>query len=147
MTGGFMSIKKCVFALSLVLGCLVVAAADEDTPGAHVEDAAVVSKDWKFDALVIGGKDQKDKSVYSGQDTVYLNAGTEEGLVPGSRCEVYHKGDAMKDPQTGKLLGYDLKRIGMLEITEADKHSASGLIVDSKDTIEVGDTVKRVASE
>ncbi len=134
-------IKKWLFSASIILGCFAAARAAGD---GVVHNAALVDKNWKFDAVIVSGKDQQDKSIFSSQDIVYLNAGTSKGLAPGVRCGVYREGEKMDDPETGKTLGHEMKRMGTLEITQdASARHSSGVILDSVDTIQVGDLVRK----
>ena len=132
--------KTWILAVFAVLTCSAFARAASDA----VHNAALVDKDWKFDALIVSGRDRGDKSVFSSPDVVYLNGGTSKGLAPGVRCGVYREGDEMDDPETGKTLGHEVKRMGTLEISQdAGAHRSSGVILDSVDTIQVGDLVKK----
>ena len=135
-----MSIKKLVFAAFVALGCFAISSADEGT----VHDAALAGAGWKYDAMIVAAKDQESKSMFSSRDTVYLNEGTEGGLTPGVQCIIYRSGDEAKDPETGKSMGSELRRVGTMEITEdVSSHHASGLILDSTEPIEIGDVVKK----
>ena len=135
-----MLIKRYVLAVSIALGCFAVASADEGA----VQNAALVGTGWKYDAMIVAAKDQEEKTMFSSNDVVYLNEGTEGGLTPGVRCVIYRPGDEEKDPETGKSMGSEVKRVGTLEITEdASQHHASGLILNSTEPIDVGDLVKK----
>lgn len=48
----------------------------------------------------------------------FVNLGTEAQLNVGDRLVAYTPGEALKDPQTGELLGYADRNIATLEITE-----------------------------
>lgn len=51
---------------------------------------------------------------------VTISRGSEAGLKITQVFEVRIQGDAMKDPDTGKFLGYDVKTVGYVEITELE---------------------------
>lgn len=135
-----MLIRRYVLAASIALGCFAAAFAGEE----KVHDAALVGAGWKYDAMVVGAKDQEDKTMFTSHDIVYLNEGTDGGLTPDIRCAVYRPGYETKDPETGKSMGIEVKRVGTLEITrDVSQHHASGLILNNTDSIEVGDLVKK----
>ncbi len=55
---------------------------------------------------------------------IYLNAGSEAGVVAGTEFTVYRSGEALTDPDTGMPLGQETTRIGKVKVTEAkDKFS------------------------
>lgn len=51
--------------------------------------------------------------------TVFINAGTNQGLKVGDVFHVYVKGDALIDPDTGLSLGSEETKIGEIKITDA----------------------------
>jgi len=117
------------------------AVATEDS--SQVESATIVGKDWKFDGMIVGARMQNERTQFNETDTVYLNIGKEDGLMPGLHCVIYRKGDEVRDPNTGAFLGYEVLRMGVLEVTkDVSDHRASAIIRDNEDSIEIGDLVK-----
>lgn len=50
------------------------------------------------------------------EDQVYINRGFEDGVQAGDRFEVYRRGEELRDPQTGELLGYSDRRVGAVRV-------------------------------
>lgn len=50
--------------------------------------------------------------------TVSLNRGEGGGLERGAVLNVYAQGEAMVDPDTGEVLGYDEEKLGVIRVTE-----------------------------
>lgn len=100
----------------------------------------VVPKKWQFDGLLTGEKEKK--ILISAGDTVYLNIGSKKGLEPKMYYFVYRKGGKAYYPETGKLLGRNVMRIGLIEITETKENSSIARVITSSEAIEVGDGIK-----
>jgi hypothetical protein len=50
-------------------------------------------------------------------DSVYLNVGSEAGIREGDEFDVYSAGEAIKDPDTGEVLGTNEARVGRVRVT------------------------------
>ena len=63
---------------------------------------------------------------------VTISRGSEAGLKVTQVFEVRIQGDAIKDPDTGKFLGYDVKTVGYVEIAELEpKFSHAKVLEDN----------------
>ena len=49
-------------------------------------------------------------------DQVYINRGFEDDVHIGDRFEVYRRGEELRDPETGELLGYSDRRVGVIRV-------------------------------
>ncbi|MFH1006239.1 MAG: hypothetical protein V1800_01890 [Candidatus Latescibacterota bacterium] len=67
-------------------------------------------------------------------NTVYINAGAEDGVTIGDKLNVYGKGKALEDPSTGEVLGYtDGQKVGAIQIIEIKgAHLSKARIVDGQ---------------
>ncbi len=52
---------------------------------------------------------------------VYLNLGLTGGVRPGVELNVYREGDTITDSETGRILGREKERIGILQIVDVQK--------------------------
>jgi LysM repeat protein len=103
-------------------------------------ESMVVPEDWEADAFIIGDKDKK--LMISGGDTVYINAGSDK-VHPGMKCAIYRRTGKFRDPVTGDFIGYEMRRVGKIEITnDIGLKTATSKVTMSYDPIEVGDAVK-----
>jgi hypothetical protein len=60
---------------------------------------------------------QDERLIYGGGDRVYVR-GIDEP-VPGQRFSVFRQGDALRDPETGEVLGYEAIHIAEADVTRA----------------------------
>lgn len=100
----------------------------------------VVPEKWQFDGLLT--KEKEKKILISAGDTVYLNIGSKKGLEPKMYYFVYRKGEKTYHPETGKLLGRNVMRIGLIEIIETKENLSIARVITSSEAIEVGDGIK-----
>jgi nucleoid-associated protein YgaU len=108
-------------------------------------ESFVAPRSWEIDGLVIGDKDKK--LMISDGDTVYVNLG-EDRVKPGLQCMVYRKKDKVKDPYTREMVGYEVHRVGRIEITrDVGRDVSSAKVVTAYEPIEVGDIVKIIGKE
>jgi hypothetical protein len=72
-------------------------------------------------------------------DVVYLNHGRDWSLQPGDEFAVVRPTGQVAHPETGRLLGTYLKRLGKLRIMLVHDDSATAVIENACQDIEVGD--------
>ncbi len=107
-------------------------------------DAFVAPADWEFDGFVAGGQDQEVRSLYYLSDLVYLNIGSDQGFNTGDRVGIFKRGQRIRDPQTGRFLGYEVRRAALSEVTDrVDAQTCSVRIIQANEAVEVGDLVRR----
>ena len=76
--------------------------------------------------------------------TVIINAGSNAGVKVGDRLVIYREGEELTDPDTGLSLGKEMKKIGVIQVTEdlfGGKASRARIISGSN--FQRGDLVKR----
>jgi len=109
----------------------------------HAE-AFVAGSDWEFDGFVAGGQDQEVKSMFAINDLLYFNIGSGQGVNTGDRFGVYRRGERIRDPQSGKVIGFEVRKVAVSEVTDrVDAQTCSSRIVKSFESVEIGDLVRR----
>jgi len=79
---------------------------------------------------------------------VYINLGSSDGVEKGKRFRVYAKGEKLKDPKTGLILGYTDKEVGIVEVTVIKgEHLAKARIVTGEGRIEELNEVREIPVE
>lgn len=74
---------------------------------------------------------------------VYISIGSTDGVKEGDAFQVFHLGEAITDPDTGKVLGQDKTRLGSLTVTKvAGEHLSIG-VMDGGASVAVGDLVQK----
>lgn len=114
--------------------------------GQRVEraDSFVAGTDWEFDGFVAGGQDEGVKSMFYQGDLIYLNIGSQQGLNIGDRVALYKRGNKVKDPQSGRLMGFEVRRAGYAVVTDRlDTTNCSVRMAKSFEAVEIGDLAKR----
>lgn len=107
-------------------------------------DGFLAGADWEFDGFVAGGQGQEIRSMFVTNDLLYLNVGYAQGVEPGDRVGIYRRGDRIRDPQSGKFIGYEVRKIAVSEITDkVDDETCSARVIRTSDGIEIGDLVRR----
>ena len=112
----------------------------------HMEhaDAFIAPPDWEFDGFVAGGQDQEVRGMFYLNDLIYLNVGTDQGFATGDRISIYKRGQRVRDPQTGRFLGYEVRRAATSQVTDhIDAKNCSVRILQANEAVEVGDLVRR----
>ena len=109
-------------------GPALTASTFRNTPmGQAAQDAIVKAVDQiaagmrkvPWSALVVGAAD----------NGVYINAGTDRNVQPGTLLAAYHKGRVLTDPSTGEVLDTEFTKVGELRIdTVREKVSVASLV-------------------
>jgi len=100
----------------------------------------VAPLDWQADGIIVSAKDKN--LLISAGDSVFINIGSSR-IRPGMKCMVYRRKRKFKDPETHELLGFEMARVGKLEITtDVGEKTATAKVILSYDPIEIGDAVK-----
>jgi curli biogenesis system outer membrane secretion channel CsgG len=77
---------------------------------------------------------------------VYVNAGSDSGIVTGTKLIALAKGEAIVDPTTGLSLGDDTDVIGHLQVTTVKEKFSIATIVEGCDGLKKGDLVELAES-
>jgi curli biogenesis system outer membrane secretion channel CsgG len=105
---------------------------------ARIADATEQLKDSLGAAAALKGKVAK---VSEGK--VYISIGSTDGVKEGDVYSVFHLGEAITDPDTGKILGQDKTRIGNFTVTKVVGEHLSMGIVEGGVMPQVGDSVEK----
>jgi curli biogenesis system outer membrane secretion channel CsgG len=91
-------------------------------------------------ASVVGKVQGKIARIDGG--TVYINLGSEQGVAVGDSFGVYKLGEAIKDPDTGEVLGADETKVGTIKVTAVKGAKYSACEVVDGSGFAVGNVVK-----
>ncbi len=73
---------------------------------------------------------------------LYINIGSTDGIKAGTELKLYHVGETITDPDTGKVLGQEKARIGTITVTRIlGEHLSIAAINGGGGTVKVGDVV------
>lgn len=104
-------------------------------------DTFVADEEWSGDGCIL--RDKERKLLIGQDDIVYLNIGAENGVRPRMRASIYRKGGKVRDPETRDSIGYVVKRVGTIQVTDmVGSQTATAVIVTSEEPILLGDIVK-----
>lgn len=107
-------------------------------------DAFLVGADWDFDGFVAGGQDSKVRSMFYLNDLIYINIGAQHGIGVGDRIGIYKRGERVRDPQTGKFIGYEVRRAAIARASDRVEDDVAAIrIVSTYEPVEIGDLVRR----
>jgi len=76
--------------------------------------------------------------------TIYLNLGRGQ-VRPGDQLSLWHKGEALIDPETGLALGSMDSRIGSLEVGQVNDRFSIARVVSGGSGVKAGDRVKALS--
>jgi len=100
----------------------------------------IVPESWAPDGTIIGDPDKK--LLISEGDSVYLNLGSDK-VKPGTKCEVFRILRKIKDPKERNILGFEVMKMGIIEMTgDVGEKASTAKVVTSNDPLQVGDVVK-----
>lgn len=107
-------------------------------------DAFVAGPDWEFDGFVSGAQNQGVRSMFYLNDLLYLNIGSEQGVTAGEKIGIYKRGGKVRDPQNGRFLGYEVRRVAIAKVTDKiGRDTCSVRISSTYEDVEIGDLIRR----
>lgn len=102
----------------------------------------VTPDELEVSGSIVGSK--LERKMFGQYDEVYVK--TVDDAQVGHRYTVFRTERKLKHPVTGETLGYNIKVLGEVEITEKDKETAKAKITKSYDVIKKDDRLKPVES-
>jgi hypothetical protein len=96
-----------------------------------------------FATCVLGlmSSEQAFRVIKVGDNSVFINLGSEAGLEKGVEMGVYREGDEVVDPQTNQVLGRDKDLVGIIHIIGTQDDFSEAVPVDAPVTaFQEGDT-------
>jgi hypothetical protein len=75
-------------------------------------------------------------------DRIAINAGRNANMAPGARLRIVRTTEAIRDPQTGELLGTSRAAVGEIEIVQVEDRYAVGRLTGAAAPIQTGDVVQ-----
>lgn len=76
--------------------------------------------------------------------SVAIKAGTRSQLKNGTQLDVFHVGEALRDPDSGQILGYKESKIGVIQISNHQNENISEATIVSGSGFQVGDVAKQI---
>ncbi len=125
------------------------APAGETAPAAPVLVPAVERQEMicvpqlfeRFDPspLRIAGREEPDKEMLATGDVVYLSAGRDMGIEPGTEFSILRPGEEVRHPARRKWSAVFVRRLGRLRVLTVQASSATAEILEACDAVSVGD--------
>lgn len=81
------------------------------------------------------------------ENSVMLNRGDGSGVVKGTEYKIYKQGEAVKDPDTGEVLGTNETVIGTIEITDTFPKYSKGKIKNKTENVPKGSICRKVSED
>ena len=107
-------------------------------------DAFVAGPEWEFDGFVSGAQNQNVRSMFFLNDLLYLNIGSDQGVTAGEKIGIYKRGGKVRDPQNGRFLGYEVRRVAVAKVTDRiGRDTCSVRISNTYEDVEIGDLIRR----
>ena len=116
-------------------GPLLVPAAE----GQEIACAAQLHERFDPSPLTISGREVPDKELQGQGDIVYMSAGQDMQIEPGTQWVVVRPGPVVKNPETGKPQAVYVHRLGRLRVVAVQPHSATAELTLSCDAVMQGD--------
>ena len=84
------------------------------------------------------------KVVLAKPGKIYINAGERNGVKVGDTFVVYHRGDELRDPDTGELLDFEEEKLGTISVISVKEKIAICMEEEIKEGAEIqtGDVLK-----
>jgi hypothetical protein len=95
----------------------------------------------KFDTFIVGGEDEKDQRYLVEGEIVYLNKGMRQNVFPGQRFQVIRSGGEVKNPVTGKFVGYYYHEPGTVKVLIAHDDNAIAQVDFCSRPVFIGDAL------
>ncbi len=102
----------------------------------------VTPEELEASGSIVGSK--IERKMFGQHDEVYVK--TVEDAEVGEKYTIFRTEGKLKHPVTGEMLGYNIRVLGELEITEKDKETAKAKIIRSYDAITRNDRLKPLES-
>lgn len=77
-------------------------------------------------------------------DELVINRGEGTGINVGGLYEIYAQGEAVKDPDTGDIIGSDETKVGLIEITSVQQKFSKAKVIKSQGAVTVGAICRQV---
>ncbi len=98
----------------------------------------IAPETFTFDGSIVDFRDRKQ--MYAHHDYCFIDLGRLDGVREGYKFNIYRTDRRVPHPQTGRLLGTLMKKVGELRVTsDVEDRSSTALITMSHTLIEKGD--------
>lgn len=104
-----------------------------------VKEVIIRKGEDELDGVII---DNKNNLAYAARnDVVYIDAGSQDNIVPGNTFTIFQHPRKIKDLDTGKLLTVPRLPIGKLVVIDVKKDVSTGVVLESERQVSKGDIV------
>jgi hypothetical protein len=101
----------------------------------------IVDEKWRGDGRIAG--DLNKRIMISQNDIIYVDIGASDGVRPGARADVVRRGRRIRNPESGRQMGYSVRRVGVIEFTsEVGDDNSTAVVINSDEPMKVGDIVQ-----
>jgi hypothetical protein len=107
----------------------------------------IVPENWKEDGVIISrveaGADYENDSLAAPGDRVRIKVDNPAFFRPGEAISAYMKGAIAYDKMTGKKLGLELQKTGVLVVLRVDGNIVEARVVRSNTSVDSGQVIKK----
>ncbi|MFQ5700662.1 MAG: LysM peptidoglycan-binding domain-containing protein [Acidobacteriota bacterium] len=100
--------------------------------------SSYIVDEYEEPALEIREREDGARTILGTGDIVFLNKGLGSSITPGDEFTVIAPTTAIHHPATGKIVGYRVRMFGRVRVIALQENTATGIIEQSCDAIEVG---------
>lgn len=87
----------------------------------------------------ITGTPGNEKMLYGLNDNIYVD--TRDEVEPGTKFYVLRRENMVRHPYTESKLGYHVRVLGTIEVTEGGRRGLKARVIESLDSMTIGDTL------
>ena len=113
----------------------------QKTPVTYAVQACANKAAFKI-AMFLRDRKWKGSVVEIKKGSIYINAGSQQGMAPQTKLSVQAVQGVVKDRESGTILGEDLRGIGTLEVMSVQPGFSIAQIVEGCKAIKAGDRVE-----
>jgi hypothetical protein len=95
----------------------------------------------RFDTFIVGGEDEGTQRYLTAGEIVFINKGMRQNVYPGQRFQVIREGGEIKNPNTGKFVGYYYHEPGTIKVLIAHDDNAIAQVDFSTREVYIGDAL------
>ncbi len=81
----------------------------------------------------------RGRTIFGEHDIVFINLGSNAGVKKGDQFSIYKKDKKIYDPESDDFLGYRIKIMGVLKVTEVGARVSTAEIVSSYEQVRIHD--------
>lgn len=104
-----------------------------------VKEVVIRKGSGEIDGVIV---DNRNNLIYAAQnDIVYIDAGSQDNIVPGNTFTIFQHPRTVKDLDSGRNLTVPKHEIGKLVVINVRRHTSTGVVIKSARQVATGDLV------